>query len=350
MKRSNTIAQLFSVLCSLILILPLTACSREGVQPSENQQPKHSLSTSSAPKDDAISEETYKDGQIQITTEEGNLIVFQLNHSAAAESLDSQLPLSVLVENYGDHEKIFYPPEKLDISNTPLAEGPAGTLAYYEPWGNIAIYYGACGGASGLYELGDTISGAEYLSEMSGEIYIDVAGTASAMPADGESTQKSSAPQSSTPPETSAGAITTSKQAPLPIQPPASNAPEIQPKDNESVETIQVTVGNKTFTATPTETMAAKSFVELMKAAPIVINMSDYSGFEKVGTLGTDLPSSNSNTTAQSGDIVLYNGNQIVVFYGSNTWSYTRLGKIDDLSGWEKALGSGDVTVVFSIE
>ena len=78
--------------------------------------------------------------------------------------------------------------------------------------------------------------------------------------------------------------------------------------------------------------------------------MSDYSGFEKVGSLGTSLPASNSQTTTQAGDIVLYNGNQIVVFYGSNSWSYTRLGHIDDLTGWEDALGSGDVTVIFSLE
>ena len=49
------------------------------------------------------------------------------------------------------------------------------------------------------------------------------------------------------------------------------------------------------------------------------------------------------------GDIVLYNGNQIVLFYGSNSWRYTRLGRIDDLAGWEEALGSGDVTATFSI-
>lgn len=68
-----------------------------------------------------------------------------------------------------------------------------------------------------------------------------------------------------------------------------------------------------------------------------------------VGSLGTSLPADDSRTTTRAGDIVLYNGNQIVVFYGSNSWSCTRIGKIDDLSGWEDALGSGDVTVTFSL-
>lgn len=113
---------------------------------------------------------------------------------------------------------------------------------------------------------------------------------------------------------------------------------------------MNVQIGSSIFTATLEDNPAVESFVKMMEAAPVVIQMSDYSGFEKVGSIGTSLPSSNSQTTTQSGDIVLYNGNQIVIFYGSNSWSYTRLGKIDDLSGWEEALGSGDVIVTFSME
>ena len=57
-----------------------------------------------------------------------------------------------------------------------------------------------------------------------------------------------------------------------------------------------------------------------------------------------------TGTTTRAGDIVLYTGNQIVIFYGSNSWSYTRLGRIDDLTGWEEALGNGDVTVRLSLK
>ncbi|MFR3921182.1 MAG: cyclophilin-like fold protein [Dysosmobacter welbionis] len=91
------------------------------------------------------------------------------------------------------------------------------------------------------------------------------------------------------------------------------------------------------------------ALVEMMENGPVTIQMSDYAGFEKVGALGASLPASNSQTTTQAGDIVLYQGNQIVLFYGSNSWSYTRLGKIDDLTGWAEALGSGDVSVTFSL-
>lgn len=102
--------------------------------------------------------------------------------------------------------------------------------------------------------------------------------------------------------------------------------------------------------ATLENNAAVDAFVEMMSSAPIIIQMSDYSGFEKVGSLGTSLPVDDSQITTHAGDIVLCNGNQIVIFYGSNSWSYTRLGEIDDLSGWEDALGSGDVMVTFSLE
>lgn len=120
---------------------------------------------------------------------------------------------------------------------------------------------------------------------------------------------------------------------------------------NEEAETMKmnVQVGGRTFTATLEDNTAADALVEMMEKAPVTIEMSDYSGFEKVGSLGQSLPASNSQTTTQPGDIVLYQGNQIVIFYGTNSWSYTRLGRIDDLTGWEDALGSGDVTVTFSL-
>lgn len=112
---------------------------------------------------------------------------------------------------------------------------------------------------------------------------------------------------------------------------------------------MKVQVGDTIFSATLEENVAVSALVDMMRESPVVLQMSDYSGFEKVGPLGTSLPADNSQTTTHAGDIVLYNGNQIVVFYGSNSWSYTRLGHIDDLTGWEEALGNGDVTVTFSL-
>ena len=112
---------------------------------------------------------------------------------------------------------------------------------------------------------------------------------------------------------------------------------------------MNIAVNDSRFTATLAENAAVDALVDWMEEGPITLELSDYADFEKVGPLGRSLPASDSQTTTQAGDIVLYQSNQIVLFYGSNSWSYTRLGSIDDLTGWEDALGSGDVTVTLSL-
>lgn len=113
---------------------------------------------------------------------------------------------------------------------------------------------------------------------------------------------------------------------------------------------MNVTIGEQSFTAVLEDNAAAHEFVEMMEEEPISIDMDDYSGFEKVGSLGKSLTADNQQMTTQAGDIVLYSGNQIVMFYGSNSWDYTRIGRVEDLSGWKDALGTGSITAVFSIE
>jgi len=103
----------------------------------------------------------------------GNTTVFKLNNSPAARDLYAQLPLSITVENYSSNEKIFYPPKKLNTTDTPQADAQAGTLAYYAPWGDVVMFYGSFGSAAGLYELGHAISGSEYIQGMSGTIQIE---------------------------------------------------------------------------------------------------------------------------------------------------------------------------------
>ena len=102
----------------------------------------------------------------------GNTIVFELNNSQAAKELYEQLPLTIAVENYSDNEKIFYPPKKLQTTSTPLANAQFGTLAYYAPWGNVVIFFDSFGFANDLYELGNVVSGGEYIKNMSGMIQI----------------------------------------------------------------------------------------------------------------------------------------------------------------------------------
>lgn len=101
-------------------------------------------------------------------------IVFQLNNSDASKEFLNQLPLKIKVENYASNEKIFYPLNKLSTSNTPLANANKGTLAYYAPWGNVVMFYKDFGSASGLYELGDIVSGIDDIESLSGNIEINV--------------------------------------------------------------------------------------------------------------------------------------------------------------------------------
>ena len=112
---------------------------------------------------------------------------------------------------------------------------------------------------------------------------------------------------------------------------------------------MNVQIGSASFTATLEENVATQELIEMMEQGPVTIDMDDYSGFEKVGPLGKSLTTDNQQTTTSTGDIVLYSGNQIVMFYGANSWSYTKIGKIDDLTGWEDALGSGSITAIFTL-
>ena len=117
-------------------------------------------------------------------------------------------------------------------------------------------------------------------------------------------------------------------------------------KKEQTTIKMNVQIGDQTFTATLADTTAAQEFAQML---PMTITMNDYGGFEKVGSLGRNLTASNSHITTKAGDIVLYNGSSIVMFYGSNSWSYTRLAKIDDLTGWADALGHGSVSVTFCL-
>lgn len=161
----------------------------------------------------------------------------------------------------------------------------------------------------------------------------------------------STAPESTEttePPETATSPSTVEQDMAGEPNAEASAAPANEEENPDMKMNVQV--GDSIFTATLERNSAVDALVEMMEKDPVTIQMNDYAGFEKVGSLGTSLPTSNKQTTTQAGDIVLYQGNQIVIFYGSNSWSYTRLGKIDDLTGWEEALGSGNITVTFSLE
>ncbi len=98
-------------------------------------------------------------------------------------------------------------------------------------------------------------------------------------------------------------------------------------------------------------TLTSVDALKDLAGSEMKINMAMYGGFEQVGSIGTSLPRNDSQMTTSPGDIVLYSGNQIVIFYGSNSWAYTRLGKITGLNEkeLEDTFGNGDVTIGLSV-
>ena len=106
-------------------------------------------------------------------------------------------------------------------------------------------------------------------------------------------------------------------------------------------------IGDTLVTVEWEQNESVEALRQLVSENPLTIRMSMYGGFEQVGSIGQSLPRNDVQTTTSAGDIVLYSGDQIVVFYGSNSWAYTRLGHITSQSaeGMAELLGNGDVTI-----
>lgn len=124
-------------------------------------------------------------------------------------------------------------------------------------------------------------------------------------------------------------------------------APAENTRESKEHEEMQMKIGDTVVTVEWENNDSVEALRALAEEQPLTIEMSMYGGFEQVGSLGQRLPRNDVQTTTGAGDIVLYSGNQIVVFYGSNSWSYTRLGHITDKTAEELAalLGNGDVTI-----
>lgn len=123
------------------------------------------------------------------------------------------------------------------------------------------------------------------------------------------------------------------------------------PVDEKEAKRLQITIGETVLTVQMEENTATDRLMEILSKGDITVPMEDYGDFEKVGALPENLPQNDKETTANAGDIVLYQGNRLVILYGSNTWSYTRLGKIVNMPTEElkKVLGKGSATAILSL-
>ncbi|MCR5730260.1 MAG: hypothetical protein K6G20_07895 [Ruminococcus sp.] len=112
----------------------------------------------------------------------------------------------------------------------------------------------------------------------------------------------------------------------------------------------KISVNGTDLSATLADSTAAKELAEKLKAEPVTITLNEYGGFEKVGKLPWSLTKSDESIVTEAGDIMLYQGDQMTIFYNSNSWSYTKLGHIDNITGeeLEDLFGEGNITVTLS--
>lgn len=120
----------------------------------------------------------------------------------------------------------------------------------------------------------------------------------------------------------------------------------------ETEPVMKLKINNTVVEVLWEDNKSVEALFNLVSAEPLTISMSMYGGFEQVGSIGSSLPRNDVQTTTSAGDIVLYSGSQIVIFYGSNSWAYTRLGRIQGLSANEldELLGNGAVSLTLYTE
>jgi len=120
--------------------------------------------------------------------------------------------------------------------------------------------------------------------------------------------------------------------------------------DDSVDDSIKIKINDETFDVKLENNSATQELIKTLEKGNVTVNATEYGGFEKVGDLGFSLPTSDEQVTTAPGDIVLYQGNQVSIFYESHSWSYTKLGKIQNVTGLKDVLGSGDVAIEFILD
>lgn len=150
-------------------------------------------------------------------------------------------------------------------------------------------------------------------------------------------------------------ACTSSQKIQVQIQENNAQTPEQSSEQTQPQEATEMIfyakIGTQTLQIQAEDNTSAQAFLDLLAQGDITIQMQDYGNFEKVGSLGTTLPTNDTQITTQPGDVILYQGDQITIYYDTNTWNFTLLGKVQGLTQQQlkEILGDGDVTVTFSL-
>ncbi len=134
----------------------------------------------------------------------------------------------------------------------------------------------------------------------------------------------------------------------------SSDETQAQTSNNETMtQKMYITIGGKTASVTLADNSATQALVEKLQQAPVTVTLNSSGDFEIWGPLGFSLPTSNERINAQPGDVILYSGDNICIFYGTNSWTYTRLGKIDNMTASELTTflkaGENNISVTLSL-
>lgn len=133
--------------------------------------------------------------------------------------------------------------------------------------------------------------------------------------------------------------------------PSQTEEPRSSTNNEVNAKYMYATINNQVLEIKLEKNSSVDALLEKLKDGNVIVAMHDYGNFEKVGSLGFSLPRNDTNITTIPGDVILYQGNQITIYYDENTWNFTKLGHIDiTQSGLKSILGHGDVEVIFSLE
>jgi len=136
--------------------------------------------------------------------------------------------------------------------------------------------------------------------------------------------------------------------------PPTEDVETDTNQDNVSMmeaNSMNIQIGDRVLTATLVESSSVEALKAALSEGPLTVNMHDYGSMEKVGSLGMDLPRNDEQITTEAGDIILFQGNALVIYYAPNSWNFTRLGKINNVTAEDlrEILGDGNVTITLSL-
>ncbi len=122
--------------------------------------------------------------------------------------------------------------------------------------------------------------------------------------------------------------------------------------EKQEINTLIITVSGKSLEADFADNSSAKALADALQKSPIIYKADDYGGFEKVGDLGQSFPQNNEQISTSAGDIILYQGHNLCIYYGENSWNFTRIAKIPNITKEEllKFLGDGEIMVTLSVK